>query len=202
MASEAGPADFYYLPGWLHWYFMSVRQWQPSLKSLLDDPPPADLLEFKAWCHAAREYLKFVTLKSAAKSGTACAVVMKMAGLHATALSEPELLTALMHDDVVLFTPRGAINRLVACMLFNVPKLTDKENTVLQAVGNDTLSGPDLAKRAGYNCNSNFRNFLSGLAKRGLLEKGDANTRYRVAPWLLASGALSPTSKTPTATQD
>lgn len=194
MAADA-PTDFYFLPGWLHWHFMSARQWKPTLKALLDDPAPADVLEFKAWCHAARDYLKFAVLQSEAKAGAATAAVMKMAELHAIAVAEPGLLAALMVDEVLLFKPRGAINRMVACMLYNVPKLTDKENTVLQAVGNATLSGPELAKRAGFNCNSGFRNFLSGLIKRGLLEHGDANTKYRAAPWLLASGALSVTSK-------
>jgi hypothetical protein len=49
------------------------------------------------------------------------------------------------------------------------PRLTEAEQNILEAIGNTTLTGEKLADKAGYPCNSNFKNTLSSLVKRGLL---------------------------------
>jgi hypothetical protein len=48
-------------------------------------------------------------------------------------------------------------------------KLTETEGNILEALGEGTLTGEKLAQKAGYPCNSNFKNTLSSLVKRGLL---------------------------------
>lgn len=48
-------------------------------------------------------------------------------------------------------------------------KLTEAERNILEALGEGKLKGEQLAKKAGYPCNSNFKNTLSSLVKRGLL---------------------------------
>jgi hypothetical protein len=52
--------------------------------------------------------------------------------------------------------PVGSINRA--------------EANILEALGNDTLTGEALTKLAGYPCNSAFKALLAGLVRRGLLE--------------------------------
>jgi hypothetical protein len=48
-------------------------------------------------------------------------------------------------------------------------KLTETESNILEALGEGKLTGEMLAQKAGYPCNSNFKNTLSSLVKRGLL---------------------------------
>lgn len=48
-------------------------------------------------------------------------------------------------------------------------KITETERNILEALGEGKLNGQQLAKKAGYPCNSNFKNTLSSLVKRGLL---------------------------------
>lgn len=48
-------------------------------------------------------------------------------------------------------------------------KLTEAERNILEALGEEKLNGEPLAQKAGYPCNSNFKNTLSSLVKRGLL---------------------------------
>ncbi len=48
-------------------------------------------------------------------------------------------------------------------------ELTDTEQNILTALGGDTLSGPDLLKRAGYDYSSHYRQILSNLRKRRIL---------------------------------
>ena len=48
-------------------------------------------------------------------------------------------------------------------------KLTEAERNILEALGEGKLNGEQVAKKAGYPCNSNFKNTLSSLVKRGLL---------------------------------
>jgi hypothetical protein len=48
-------------------------------------------------------------------------------------------------------------------------KLTEAERNILEALGEGKLKGEQLANKAGYPCNSNFKNTLSSLVKRGLL---------------------------------
>lgn len=56
--------------------------------------------------------------------------------------------------------------------------LTDSENIILEALGDKTLTGAKLATAAGFPNNSQFRNRLSQLVKRGLLEN-PARKGYR-----------------------
>lgn len=48
--------------------------------------------------------------------------------------------------------------------------LTDTEANILESLGDDTLKGPELSKKAGYKYNSNFKNILSNLRKRDILD--------------------------------
>jgi hypothetical protein len=57
-------------------------------------------------------------------------------------------------------------------------RLTDTERNILEALGADRLTGEQLAKRAGYPFNSNFKGTLSSLRKRGVL--GNAAPGYFV----------------------
>jgi len=49
------------------------------------------------------------------------------------------------------------------------PLLTTAEQNIFKALGDGKLTGEKLAEKAGYPCNSNFKNTLSSLVKRGLL---------------------------------
>ena len=60
-----------------------------------------------------------------------------------------------------------------------VPKLSDTEANVIEALGQDTMTGEVLAEKAGYPFNSNFKSTLSSLRKRGIL--GNASPGYFVA---------------------
>lgn len=58
--------------------------------------------------------------------------------------------------------------------------LNDTERNVIEALGTNVLIGEKLAKKAGYPCNSNFKNTLSSLRKRGIL--GNKSPGYFVKP--------------------
>src|SRR5438046_1227412 len=45
-------------------------------------------------------------------------------------------------------------------------RLTETEANILEALGNDKLTGERLSRKAGYPCNSNFKNTLASLVKR------------------------------------
>jgi hypothetical protein len=57
-------------------------------------------------------------------------------------------------------------------------ELTDTEHNTIKALGRAILTGEKLAKKAGYPFNSNFKNTLSSLRKRGIL--GNASPGYFV----------------------
>ncbi len=48
-------------------------------------------------------------------------------------------------------------------------QLTDTENNILEALGKDTLRGPELLKKTGYDYSSHYRSILSNLVKRQIL---------------------------------
>ncbi len=50
-------------------------------------------------------------------------------------------------------------------------ELTDTEENILEALGGDTLRGAELLKRAGYDNSSHYRQILSNLRKRGIIER-------------------------------
>ena len=59
-------------------------------------------------------------------------------------------------------SPAAEVNR-------PMPRLTDTEQTILEALGDKKVTGEELAPLAGFPFNSNFKNTLSSLVKRGLL---------------------------------
>jgi hypothetical protein len=50
-------------------------------------------------------------------------------------------------------------------------RFTDTEENILEALGSNTLHGPDLLKRAGYDNSSHYRSILSNLVKRKILDR-------------------------------
>ena len=50
-----------------------------------------------------------------------------------------------------------------------LPELTDTESNILEALSSDTLTGPKLFKKAGYDNSSHYRQILSNLVKRQIL---------------------------------
>jgi hypothetical protein len=53
---------------------------------------------------------------------------------------------------------------------------SDTEQNILEALGSHSFTGSELARRAGYPFNSNFKHTLSSLRKRGVL--GNASPGY------------------------
>lgn len=49
------------------------------------------------------------------------------------------------------------------------PILNEAEQNIIEALNTSTLTGGELAKKAGYPYNSNFKSTLAGLRKRGIL---------------------------------
>ena len=47
--------------------------------------------------------------------------------------------------------------------------LSERERDILDALGDQTMTAEELAKRAGYKLDGYFRSLLSRLRKRGLL---------------------------------
>jgi hypothetical protein len=52
-------------------------------------------------------------------------------------------------------------------------KPTARESTILTAIGEEELTGPEIAKEAGFNNNSRFRETLSTMCRLGLLKRGE-----------------------------
>jgi hypothetical protein len=50
-------------------------------------------------------------------------------------------------------------------------EFTDTENNILEALGNGTMHGPDLLKKAGYDNSSHYRTILSNLVKRKIFDR-------------------------------
>ena len=53
---------------------------------------------------------------------------------------------------------------------------TDTEENILEALGNEHMTGPALLRKAGYDYSSHYRQILSNLRKRGIL--GHDETGY------------------------
>jgi hypothetical protein len=47
--------------------------------------------------------------------------------------------------------------------------LSEMEKNIMEALGEQTMTGEDLAKHAGYEFSSHFRTTLTSLTKRGLI---------------------------------
>lgn len=64
----------------------------------------------------------------------------------------------------------------------NQAQLTDTEENILEALGDEQMTGRVLLKEAGYDNSSHYRQILSHLVKRGILEKtGHGYRRARPA---------------------
>ena len=61
-----------------------------------------------------------------------------------------------------------------------VSDITDKEEMILEALGDETMKGETLATKAGYPNNSSFRTSLSSMVKRGILGKSKKPRGYFV----------------------
>lgn len=59
-----------------------------------------------------------------------------------------------------------------------VDDLTPKERNIMEALGSKTMPAKQLAKVAGYTCNSHFRETLSNLVKRNHLTKSPDGVGY------------------------
>jgi hypothetical protein len=60
------------------------------------------------------------------------------------------------------------------------PELTDTEQNIIEALDKNKMNGEPLAKKTGYPYNSNFKNTLSSLRKRGIL--GNKSPGYFLEP--------------------
>ena len=60
--------------------------------------------------------------------------------------------------------------------------VTPRERNILEALGAKTMQAQELAEVAGYSNNSNFRNTLSNLVKRGYLKKCPEGGGYLRSP--------------------
>lgn len=77
---------------------------------------------------------------------------------------------AVRDDDGVYYAVDSIAEAVTLQTLSSSGPLSFSESTILEALGDDTLTAPKLAGVAGYTNNSGFRNKLSQLVKRGILE--------------------------------
>lgn len=63
-----------------------------------------------------------------------------------------------------------------------LPELTDTESNILEALNCDTLTGPKLLKKAGYDNSSHYRSILSNLVKRKILGR-NSKGYYALKPY-------------------
>lgn len=88
-----------------------------------------------------------------------------------------DALMAIETDSLILTSLETKDNE----KQFNgMPPLTATEINILEALGRNTLIGEELAKKAGYPYNSNFKGTLSSLRKRGIL--GNKSPGYFLEP--------------------
>ena len=95
----------------------------------------------------------------------------------------PSLPVVIVLDDGTLIHLESEVDRFLAEFVRQrrqeaapggeggtpTPRLTEAEQSILQALGDKRLTGEQLAPLAGYPCNSNFKNTLASLVKRGIL---------------------------------
>jgi hypothetical protein len=84
--------------------------------------------------------------------------------------------------DFVLMLERIAKNTGNDTLTLNDAEhgLDDAEQDIIEAIGNETLTGEKLAKKAGRPYNFKFKSSLSGLRKRGIL--GNKKPGYFLEP--------------------
>lgn len=58
-------------------------------------------------------------------------------------------------------------------------RLTDREQDILDALGDEKMTGEELAKASGYEYDGHFKSLLSSLVKRGLLLNDHPGYRRR-----------------------
>jgi len=61
-------------------------------------------------------------------------------------------------------------SRILEHFAMDYPDLNDTEETLIQALGKETLTGEDMARKTGYPYNSNIKSTLSSLRKRKILD--------------------------------
>lgn len=76
------------------------------------------------------------------------------------AVADPSLLSNLKR--IVAYLEAGAS--------YKVGQLNESESNILEALGDRTMIGEELAAKAGYSFNGNFKATLSSLVKRGILD--------------------------------
>jgi len=95
-------------------------------------------------------------------------------------------LTAYKKYFLDPFNPKESEAQLAKWQVLNKStrnKPTDTEQNILESLGNDTLRGQELLKKAGYDFSSHYRGILSNLVKRGVLEKtGSGYTKSSNTP--------------------
>ena len=88
----------------------------------------------------------------------------------------PNIASVLLID--ALLSESSEADDIAAGAAQEIPP-TERESIILEALGNDELTGEKLAKKAGYTFNSAFRTTVSNMKKRGLLRPGKFGRRYR-----------------------
>ncbi|MDA8564183.1 phage tail tube protein [Mariniblastus sp.] len=59
--------------------------------------------------------------------------------------------------------------------------LTEKESNICEALGTDTKTAAVISSDSGYKNNSDFRQVLSGMVKRGILIRPAGNNGYKLS---------------------
>jgi len=91
--------------------------------------------------------------------------------------TELMLASRIALDHLLDMDPQNVSNQVFAKWRAHLTlSLNDTERNILEALGQGTMTGEKLAKRAGYPFNSNLKSTLSSLRKRGIL--GNASPGY------------------------
>src|SRR5688572_29389732 len=74
---------------------------------------------------------------------------------------------------------RLAVIEAVLGARFGEDRLTEREQDILEALGEKKLTGEKVAEAAGYEYDGHFKNLLSSLVKRGILVNDHPGYRRR-----------------------
>jgi hypothetical protein len=138
--------------------------WTQNAQPLIDD---IELQLFPYWAYL----MHYGTWRGLERSNMLTAIESK------TLQNLPEVIKEFerFKHQVQLSEPSLAESR------FENPQLTDTEDIIIEALGNKTLHGLDLLKKAGLIYNSHYRTILSNLVKRKVLDNC-AQGYYRHRP--------------------
>ncbi|MBL7186831.1 MAG: hypothetical protein ISS70_10950 [Phycisphaerae bacterium] len=106
--------------------------------------------------------------------------ILKQEDAYAARIEDVNLLR--LARDFVLMLERIAKNTGNDTLTLNDAEhgLDDAEQDIIEAIGNEALTGEKLAKKAGRPYNFKFKSSLSGLRKRGIL--GNKKPGYFLEP--------------------